>query len=207
LLREDGAAIGGWPRHSFRESFALAGAKRIGKDFTMRSALALLLAFASVLLPRLEAEDAKRSTVVDYFLQLPDKTFEGPARDWLSFLRQPSRPKSGVYDPANGYLSCTGDGAQPPFEVALFRYKDDRPLLAVCQGELEGKNSKYLTFYEPGFGSRMREAKRSIFPIANEKGYVFELPRKGRTIIVRTEKGNKVKTKYTWNGEKFMEEK
>jgi len=173
----------------------------------MRLILVLLLAFTSMQLPQLEATDAKRLRVVDYFLRLPDKTFEGPAKDWLSFLRQPSQPKSGVYDPANGYLSCTGDGAQPPFEVALFRYRDDRPLLAVCQGELEGKSSKYLAFYEPSFGGRMHEVKRSIFPIADEKGYIFELPRKGRTVIVRTEKGGKQKAKYMWDGEKFVEEK
>ena len=32
----------------------------------------------------------------------------------------------------------------------------------------------------------MHEVKRSIFPVADEKGYVFELPRKGRTVIVVT---------------------
>jgi hypothetical protein len=162
------------------------------------------LVLAASFSPVLRAADARRLTVVDYYLQLPDKTFERPAKEWLMFLRQ---PKSGVYDPANGYLSCTGDGAQPPFEVALFRHKNDRPLLAVCQGELEGKNSKYLTFYEPGLGGRMHEVKRSIFPFADEKGYLFELPRQGRTVIVHTEKGGKLKAKYTWDGEKFVEMK
>jgi hypothetical protein len=60
-------------------------------------------------------------------------------------LRQ---PKCGVVDLANGYMSCTGDGAQPEFEVALFRYRDGRPLLAICQGELEGPDSVYLEFFE-----------------------------------------------------------
>jgi hypothetical protein len=171
----------------------------------MRFQFALLITCTiTVLSPVLHAAEPNRLTVADYMLQLPDKTFEGPAKDWLMFLRQ---PKSGVYDPANGYLSCTGDGAQPPFEVALFRYKDDRPLLAVCQGELEGKNSKYLSFYEPGLGGRLHEVKRSLFPIDNDKGYLFELPRKGRTIIVRTEKGGKLKAKYTWDGGKFVEER
>lgn len=170
----------------------------------MRFVLFLVAALLVLSSPFTNAGDAKRLTIVDYYLQLPEKTFEAPAKDWLHFLRQPD---SGVYDPTNGYLSCTGDGAQPAFEVALFRYKDDRPLLAVCQGELEGVKSKYLTFYEPGPGGRMHPIKRSIFPIDDEKGYVFELPHKGRTIVVRTEKGNKLKTKYTWNGEKFVEEK
>lgn len=173
----------------------------------MRSFVPLLVGLAALVCPLLHATDAKRLTVVDYYLQLPDKTFEGLAKDWLKFLRQPSQPPSGVYDPANGYLSCTGDGAQPAFEVALFRYKNDRPLLAVCQGELEGKNSKYMAFYEPGFGGRMHEVERSIFPVADEKGCVFELPRKGRTVVVRTEKGGKLKAKYTWDGEKFIPER
>ncbi|MEP6667512.1 MAG: hypothetical protein ABJF10_00080 [Chthoniobacter sp.] len=170
----------------------------------MRFLLFLLIGLSPFYSLPLDAAEAKRLTVVDYYLQLPDKTFEGPAKDWLSFLRQ---PKCGTVDIPNGYMSCTGDGAQPNFEVALFRYKDDKPLLAVCQGELEGKNSKYLTFYEPGFGGRLHEVKRSIFPIANETGFLFELPHKGRTVIVRTEKGGKLHAKYAWNGEKFMEEK
>ena len=172
----------------------------------MRIPLVFMLVVAASFSPVVRAADAKRLTVVDYYLQLPDKTFERSAKEWLMFLRQ---PKCGVYDPANGYISCTGDGAQPPFEVTLFRYKDGRPLLAVCQGELEVDlpHPKYLTFYEPGFGGRMHEVKRSIFPIANEKGYLFDLPRKGRTVIVRTEKGGKPKAKYTWDGEKFAEER
>ncbi len=185
-------------------AFRLAGPKFFREDFAMRTLLVFLLVLAASFSPALRAADAKRLTVVDYYLQLPDKTFEGPAKGWLRFLRQ---PKCGVEDPAHGYLSCTGDGAQPPFAVALFRYKDDRPLLAVCQGELEGKNAKYLTFYEPGPGGRMHEAKRSIFPIADETGYLFELPRMGRTVLVRTEKGGRLKAKYTWDGAKFVEER
>ncbi len=185
-------------------TFPLALKKRIVKHPPMRLLLILLLGLALWPLSPLPAAEAKRQTIGDYFVQLPGSTFETPAKDWLKFLRQ---PKSGVYDVANGYLSCTGDGAQAPFEAALFRYKDDRPLLAVCQGELEGRNSKFLAFYEQQSDGRMLEVPRTIFPIANEQGYVFELPRKGRTIIVRTEKGGKLKAKYTWNGEKFVEER
>ncbi|MDR3402709.1 MAG: hypothetical protein P4L99_09435 [Chthoniobacter sp.] len=170
----------------------------------MRILFILLCGLTAVFSPTLHAADAKRLTVVDYYLQLPDKTFERSAMEWLMYLRQ---PKCGTVDIANGYMSCTGDGAQPPFEVALFRYKSDKPLLTVCQGELEGKNSAYLAFYEPGFGGHMNEVKRSIFPIPDEKGFLFELPHKGRTIVVRTEKGGKLKAKYTWDGEKFVEDR
>jgi hypothetical protein len=75
----------------------------------------------SVSLKPLPTAAEKKMTVVDYFLLLPPKFFEGPPADWLDFLKQ---PKSGVLDIANGYMSCTGDGAQPRFQVALFRYRD-----------------------------------------------------------------------------------
>jgi hypothetical protein len=56
-------------------------------------ALGLCLPFA------LRGADEKKMPVVDYYLRLPDKTFEGPAADWLRFLKQ---PKCGVIDIANG---------------------------------------------------------------------------------------------------------
>jgi len=168
----------------------------------LRWVFSTLPALAVAASTTLHAAAPRRVTIVDYYLQLPEKTFERSAKEWLAFLRQPN---CGVCDLANGYLSCIGDGAQPAFEVALFRYQDSRPLLAVCQGELEGPNSKYLAFYEPDLGGRMQQVKRSIFPVADGKGCVFELPRKGRTIIVRAEKGGKVRATYTWNGEKFAQ--
>jgi len=35
----------------------------------------------------------------------------------------------------------------------------------------------------------------------------FELPRKGKTILVRAQNGKKILHKFTWNGEKFEKEK
>ena len=154
------------------------------------------------------AADEKKMTVVDYYLRLPDKTFEGAAADWLQFLKQ---PKCGVVDPSNGYMSCIGDGAQPRFEVALFRYRDGRPLLALCQGELEGEKSLFLDFFEMRSDGKMHKTRRSIFPAKdagdNEGNWRFELPRRGRTVLLRSQKSGKVLRKFTWNGEKFVEEK
>jgi hypothetical protein len=149
-------------------------------------------------------------TVVDYFLLLPRDYFEGSPAGWLSFLRQ---PKCGVVDIANGYISCTGDGAQPEFEVALFRYRDSARagLLAVCQGELEGPDSVYLDFFELGSDGKMKKLRRSIFPVAdagNDKGdWRFQLPREGKTVLVRHQRGGKTLRKLTWNREKFQDEK
>ena len=112
---------------------------------------------------------------------------------------------------ANGYISCTGDGAQPEFEVALFRYRDGRPLLAVCAGELEGPDSVYLDFFELGSDGKMKKMRRSIFPVAdagNDKGdWRFQLPREGKTILVRNQRSGKILRKLTWNGEKFQDAK
>jgi hypothetical protein len=35
----------------------------------------------------------------------------------------------------------------------------------------------------------------------------FELPRQGSTILVRSQKSGKVLRKFTWNGEKFVEQR
>jgi hypothetical protein len=149
-----------------------------------------------------------RLNVVDYFLLLPRDYFEGTPQSWLDFLRQ---PKCGVVDVANGYISCTGDGAQPEFEIALFRYRDGRPLLAVCAGELEGPDSVYLDFFELGSDGKMKKIRRSIFPVAdagNDKGdWRFQLPREGKTVLVRNQRSGKILHKLTWNGEKFQDEK
>jgi hypothetical protein len=172
-------------------------------------ALGLCLPFA------LRGADEKKMTVVDYYLRLPDKTFEGPAADWLRFLK---RPKCGVIDIANDYMSCTGDGAQPPFEIALFRYRDGRPLLALCEGELEGADSLILSFFEIGRDDKMHTVPRSIFPVGdslvftkNDKvayeNWDFQLPRHRKTIVVRKEKSGKVLRKFPWNGEKFVEQR
>jgi len=150
----------------------------------------------------------KKMTIVDYYLLLPDKTFETPARDWLN--------NATVIDKQNGYLSITGDGAQPSFEVVLFRYRDGRPLLAICEGELEGDDQVALNFYELAANGKMRAVSRKIFPIADQwssgeqdkryEDFRFELPRQGRTIVVRSAKTKKILHKVTWNGERFVKE-
>jgi hypothetical protein len=62
---------------------------------------------------------------------------------------------------------------------------------------------------------KMHKIKRSIFPIADspyeaekeKPNWKFELPREGRTILVRTGKGRKILHKITWNGETFEKQK
>jgi hypothetical protein len=165
----------------------------------------IILGFSAVITG---AADEKKLTVVDYFLLLPERTFEAPPRAWL---------QNAEIDKQNGYMNVSGDGAQPSFQVALFRYRDGRPLVAVCSGELEGDDSVALEFYELGADGTMHKAPRKIFPIGDQwssgdynakyQDFRFELPRRGRTILVRSAKSKKVLHNVTWNGEKFLKEK
>jgi len=120
-----------------------------------------------------------------------------------------------VIDKQNGYISIAGDGAQPSFQVALFRYRDGRPILALCSGELEGDDSVTLDFFELGADGKMHKSPRKTFPIGDrwssgeyESKYEdlqFELPRQGLTVLVRSLKTKKILHRVTWNGEKFVE--
>ncbi len=158
----------------------------------------------------------EKMTIGDYFLPLPRDSFEGPPAAWLMFMKQ---PKCGLIDVRNGYMSCTGDGAQAQFEVALFRFRNGSPLLAVCWGDysevVDMEHPRdglvFLDFFRLGADKQMHKVSRSIFPVAdagNRKGnWRFELPRYGRTVFVRSQQSGATLHKLTWNGEKFVEDK
>jgi hypothetical protein len=187
-----------------------------------RAALRFTIAFGEDNPPLIQNAEQEKESIIDYFLLLPAKDFEAPLSAWLRMMRGghyfPCETESEHnVDEKNGYMYCQGDGAQPEFEVALFRYRDGRPLLALCSGELEGSDSVQLQFFELGADRRMKQISSPVLPGAQMKndqgmGYVhegwrFELPRKGRTILVRSEKTKRILHKFTWTGEKFQEEK
>jgi hypothetical protein len=154
--------------------------------------------------------EPETTSIVDYYLLLAKDMFEAPPQAWLDHYAM-------VVDKENGYMKIGGDGAQAPFQVGLFRYRDGRPLLALCQGELEGDPSVMLNFFELGADGRMQKIPRKIFPIGDfwmsDEGnpkyadFQFELPRHGRTVLVRSLKTKKILHRVTWNGEKFIVEK
>ena len=159
--------------------------------------------------------DKKSLDVVDYFLLLPRDSFEIPPADLLRFLKQ---PKCGLIDLANGYISCTGDSAQAPFEVALFRFRDGSPLVAVCWGDHSEESREdartglvFLDFFRLGADKQMHKVSRSTFPVADagdRKGnWRFELPRYGRTVLVRSQQSGAILHELKWNGAKFQDEK
>ena len=169
--------------------------------------------------------EQEKMSIIDYFLLLPTDQFEGPPSVWLRHARTgggnlylcDSGPREKYVDEKNGYMMCPGDGAQPSFEVALFRRRDGRPLLALCSGELEGADSVDLRFFEMSDDNKMHEIKHSMFPgtereydpdLGEGKGkWQFVLPRQGRTIVVRAQKSKKTLRRVTWDGETFQEEK
>jgi hypothetical protein len=144
---------------------------------------------------------------------LPAKDFEGPPSIWLAQIRD----SESTLDKKNGFMRSGGDGAQPEFEVALFRYRDGRPLLALCNGELEGDDDLYLQFFELGPEGKMKLVNHWMFPVpdggydaeggATKADWEFHLPRTGKTIVIKTHKGHKTLYKLSWSGEKFEKEK
>ena len=170
--------------------------------------------------------EQEKVSIIDYFLLLPPQDFEAPLLAWLRMMRGDdyfpcdTEPEHNI-DEKNGYMYCRGDGAQPSFAVALFRYHNGRPLLALCSGqleaELEGDDSTYLRFFEIDADNRMHAIKHSILPGLQRKydpelgegrgEWQFVLPQKGKTILVRAPKSKKILHRFAWDGEKFQEQK
>jgi hypothetical protein len=163
--------------------------------------------------------EQEKVSIVDYFLLLPADQFEGPPSVWLRHARTgghaylcEAEPREKNVDEKNGYISCGSSGAQSSFDVALFRYRDGRPLLALCQAgepEVEEENSvySYLSFFELGADGKMQQIEHSMLPRRLRGDWEFVVPRKGKTILVRAAKSKKILHKFTWDGEKFVEEK
>jgi len=185
-----------------------------------RTALTITLGFNQGKPSTVQNAEQEKVSIIDYFLLLPANNFEAPPSAWLRKMRTNGEfflcdSKPNNIDEKNGYMSCAGDGAQASFEVALFRHRDGRPLIALCSGELEGDDSVFLTFFEQGTEGKMQEIKHSMFT-GSEKNFDaemgegkgnwrFVLPREGKTITVRAPKSKKVLHKFTWDGDKFKE--
>ncbi len=180
-------------------------------DDGWRGAETISLKFDGQNPPAIVKIEAEPVSILDYFLLLPDDTLEGAPRHWRQY--------ANVIDKKNGFMSVEGDGAQPNFQAALFRYRDGRPLLAVCQAELESDDPLCVSvqFFGLGPDGKMKKMDRSIFPVHDEwesgeqnekyEDLRFIFPRQGRTVLVRSAKTKKILHKVTWNGEKFVEEK
>jgi hypothetical protein len=177
------------------------------KSSSFASALLVLCCLAA----HVGGAEPQEMSIIDYVAQLPREAFEGTASETLRSIRS----SGAIVDKKNGYIRCKGDGGQGDFEVALFRYPDRRPLVAVSTGSTDGDNWTYLEFFALAADGKMHKLPSSIFPIADagrkESGeawgnWRFELPRSGKTILVRDLNSGKIRHKVTWTGEKFVKE-
>ncbi|MFZ1217789.1 MAG: hypothetical protein WAO00_00780 [Chthoniobacterales bacterium] len=177
-----------------------------------RAALEITIGFDQERRASIRKAEPQETSIIDYFAQLPPRTLEDTALKMLGFLRR----NGTIIDKKNGYIQCKGDGAQGDFEVALFRYRDRRPLLVVSTGSTEGEKGTFLQFFEAGADGAMHKIADSVFPMAgagrDEDGgpsgkWQFDLPRYGKTILVRNPRSGKVVHRITWNGETFQNDK
>jgi len=142
---------------------------------------------------------ANAQSISDYFSRIPSQSFtEGTPGQLVNLAKN----GQGFVDPRNGFLRLDGDGAQVSLQVALFRFEDKSPLLIVAWGNLEEPDFTHLTLFREK-GGKMVKANRNILPAADSEGHRFELPRHGRTILIRNPAG-RVISKWTWNGSEFF---
>jgi hypothetical protein len=179
-------------------------------DDGWRGAETISLKFDGQSSPTIVKTEAEPASILDYFLLLPDDTLETPPRHWRQY--------ANAIDKKNGFMSAGGDGAQPNFQVALFRYRDGRPLLAVCQGDEGTDYTRCVSvqFFDLGADGKMKKLDRKIFPVRDEydsgeqnkkyQDFRFIFRRQSRTVLVLSAKTEKILHKVTWNGEKFVEE-
>ncbi|MDQ3117138.1 MAG: hypothetical protein M3Q86_11135 [Verrucomicrobiota bacterium] len=137
-----------------------------------------------------------------YFARLPENSvfLEGKSTELLEHIHR----GQGIVDTKNGYLLLRGDGAQVSLQVALFRYNDGRPLLAVSYGLLEEADFTQLAFFVEQNG-KMVPTNSIDFPSQMDGKHVYELPRHGRVIKVRDAAG-KLVAQARFNGERFLRE-
>jgi hypothetical protein len=71
-----------------------------------------------------------------------------------------------------------------------------KPRSDALSGDLEGQNSVFLDSFEMGATGKMKNTRRSIFPVSDaskDKGkWRFELPRQAGTILVRKQKSGRI---------------
>jgi hypothetical protein len=159
---------------------------------------------ALVLTTIVQASAAEKG-IADYFLELPPSLFEShsPSGE-LNRIRRGSSPASFI-DPHNGFMFLQGDGAQVSFQIALFRYANGHPLLAVSQGDSLEKPDDYtiLRFFTERQGS-MVPVDRAILPVEDSSERRFELPRIGLTLVVRNS-GGEIISRWTWSDGDFSD--
>jgi len=139
----------------------------------------------------------------EFFMLLPTKYFKVVSGSKEAYLKS----HLVVDDPANGYLSASGDAGQGGFVMALFRKKDGTYLVGLnSSGEMWDDYS--ILQYANG---KWRDVSSEVIPqYSKDKAYHF--PRHGTTVVVEqlqiqdgvpSPTGKKLYT-LVWNRDTFM---
>jgi hypothetical protein len=149
------------------------------------------------------AQSSSPRTVLDYYLLLPERYFEANKEQRVKWMLDPTR--GAVVDIKNGYLYAPGDGAQTAIYVCLFKRLHGLPLIAVKSHDPDSQGYTHLDFYEHKNGALV-EVKKGVLPVKVNENFKYEMPRYGRTIEVRDQRGRKLYS-LNWSGRRFVLQK
>lgn len=170
----------------------------------------------------ISAQSSEPKTVTDFFYLLPEKYFapyhdgEGKKAD----LKEYRQSIIKIEDIKNGYLRLEGlwEGWA---EVVIFKKTNGKYIVGISEvgcGPICGSEETFLAYENSKWSeitaqvlpkiseTQLKAAyKRHKITEEDEPGLVYELPRVGKTIKVRTDGDkNLVIFELTWNGAKFI---
>ncbi|HEX9998725.1 MAG TPA: hypothetical protein VGB45_16440 [Abditibacterium sp.] len=145
--------------------------------------------------PKKSVAKEVRRTVVDYFRLLPRDAgiFEAENRESLI-----GRDVPHLIDRKNDYMQVMGDGAQPSFQIAVFRYRG-RDLVAVSSDSRVGDYSFNLWRFDKRRWKKVTSSVSSLI-LAKDDNLHFVLPRYGTTIKVFRHNGTLAAQLFWENG-------
>ncbi len=146
------------------------------------------------------AQSSPPKTVLDYYLLLPEKYFEANKEQRVKWMLDPG--KGAVVDIKNGYIYAAGDGAQTAIDVCLFKRPHRLPLIAVKSHDPDTRDYTHLDFYEYKNGALV-EVEKGVLPVKVNENFKYDMPRYGRTIEVRDQRGRKLYS-LNWSGQRFV---
>jgi hypothetical protein len=165
----------------------------------MKSFLSIL----AVILTAIIQASAADKDIADYFRALPNQKFtEGSPSYLLDLISQPGGLGNSFIDSRNGFIFLDG-GPLIDLQIALFRYANQRPLLAIAWGNYFEDSFTHLSFYTESYGE-MVPVGRAILPFRDSANLRFELPPDWHDAGLPRCSG-KIPSQWTWNREQFVE--
>src|SRR5262249_49613029 len=106
----------------------------------------LLLVSAVLIFTPLPAQQTPSSSVLDWYLDVPNK-YLGMNRDsnLKPLTREERRRVIKTQDIANGYIQAADDDLNSEYEVALFKRRRGAPMLAIAE---DGVSVQHVVFVE-----------------------------------------------------------